>query len=210
MRLAPANWPKQAPIPPVESSEEEREICLLTTAIPKSPLLLIDRYSSFMKLKCVTAWILRFVNNCHSRKNGLTGVASHLTVEELAIAEIYWLSISQQEHFAREIDAIQKEDTIPSSSCLLPLHPLIDSSGLLHVGGREQNSRAPYSNQHPIILHGKHPVMKLLIQSEHLRLLHAGPKLLSSSFSRRFHIIGYRKIVHSITRACVTCRHTSA
>ena len=210
MCLAPDNWPKQAPIPPVEGSEEEREIYLLTTAIPKSPLLSIDHYSSFTKLKRVTAWILRFVNNCHSRRNGLTGVASRLTVEELATAETYWLSISQQEHFAREIDAIQREDTIPNSSCLLPLHPLIDSSGLIRVGGREQNSRAPYSSQHPIILHGKHPVTKLLIQSEHLRLLHAGPKLLTSSLSRCFHIIGHRKIVRSITHACVTCRRTSA
>ena len=140
------NWPKQAPIPPAESSEEEREICLLTTAIPKSPFLSIDHYSSFTKLKCVTTWILQFVNNCCSHKNGLTRVASCLTVKELATAETYWQSISQQEHFTKEIDAIQREDTISNSSCLLPLHHLIDSSGQLCVDGREQNSNIPYSS----------------------------------------------------------------
>ena len=126
------------------------------------------------------------------------------------MVETYWFSISQQKHFAEEIDAIQRKVTLPNSSCLLLLHPIVDSSGLLRVGSREQNSRAPYSSQHPIILHGKHPVSKLLIQSEHLRLLYAGPKLLTSSIGRRFHIIGHRKMVRSITRGCVTCRRTSA
>ena len=106
LQFAPANWPKQAPIPPADKSEDERKICLLTIAIPKSPLLLIDRYSSFTKLKRITAWILRFVNNCRSRK--------------------------------------------------------------------------------------------------------CGSKLLTSSISRRFHIIGHRKIIRSITRGCVTCRRISA
>ena len=108
-------------------------------------------------------------------------------MKELVAAETYWLSISQHDHFAQEIDALQKKHMIHNSSCLLPLHPLVDSSGLLRVGGREQNSNAPYSSQLPVILHGKHPVAKLLIQSEYLHLLHTGPKLLTSSLSCRFH-----------------------
>ena len=131
-------------------------------------------------------------------------------MKELVAAEYYWLSISQQDYFAEEIDALQKKHALRSSSCLLPLHPFIDSSGLIRVGGRVQNSDAPYSSQHPVILHGKHPVVKLLIQTEHLRLLHAGPKLLTSSLSRRFHIVGHRKIIRSITRRCVTCQRISA
>ena len=58
---------------------------------------------------------------------------------------------------------------------------------------------------HPTILHGKHSITRLIIRSEHLRLLHAGPTLLSSSLSCRFSIIGLRKTVHSITRQCITC-----
>ena len=61
---------------------------------------------------------------------------------------------------------------------------------------------------HPIILHGKHPVTRLIIQSEHLWLLHAGPTLLTSVLNRQFHIIGCRKIVRTITSGCSTCcRH---
>ncbi len=47
--------------------------------------------------------------------------------------------------------------------------------------------------------------MKLIIRSEHVRLLHTGPTLTSSSLSRNFHIIGQRKAICIITRSCVTC-----
>lgn len=39
---------------------------------------------------------------------------------------------------------------------------------------------SPYSQMHPIILHGKHPLTKLIVGSEHLRLLHTGPTLVFS------------------------------
>ena len=50
----------------------------------------------------------------------------------------------------------------------------------------------------------------MMVHTEHQRLLHAGPTLLMSSLCQRFHIIGCRKLVHSITRGCVTCRRISA
>ena len=202
LRSVSTNWPKQSPISTAEETEEEKKICSLATTIVKSPVLLIDRYSSFTKLKRVTAWILRFAKNCRSRQNGSNRVTSPLTVEELNAAETYWFHVSQQSHFDTELSAIQKKVSILDSSCLLPLHPIVDSSGLLRVGGREQNSKAPYSSQHPIILHSKHPVTKLVIRSEHLRLLHAGPKLLTASLSRPFHIVGHRNVIRSITRRC--------
>ena len=63
-----------------------------------------------------------------------------------------------------------------------------------------------YHSKYPIILAGKHPLTRLVIRTEHLCLLHAGPTLLASSLSRQYHIVGGRNTVRSITRACVTCR----
>lgn len=60
------------------------------------------------------------------------------------------------------------------------------------------------------IVRGKHNVTKLIIVSEHVCLLHAGPTLVNSSLSRRFHIIGVRGATRTITRSCITCRRTSA
>ena len=81
--------------------------------------------------------------------------------------------------------------------------------GLLRVGGRQRLGHLSYSKTHPIILHGNHPIVKLLISSEHKRLLHGGPTLIFSSLSQRFHIIRGRTTVRSIVRSCVICRRRS-
>ena len=67
-----------------------------------------------------------------------------------------------------------------------------------------------YGNRHPIILPSNHPLVKLLIRSEHTRLLHGGHLLISGSLSRRYHIVGGHKTIRSITRSCVICRRRSA
>ena len=73
----------------------------------------------------------------------------------------------------------------PERVCLvvLVLHPFIDSDGVLRVGGRKRNSHLAYPQMHPIILHGKQVLTRLIIRSEHLRLLHAGPTLVFPSLA---------------------------
>ena len=66
-----------------------------------------------------------------------------------------------------------------------------------------------YSKRHPVILHGKHHLTHIIVQAEHVRLLHAGPTLLTASLCRRYHIVGCQRAVHSITHGCITCRHVS-
>ena len=165
-------WPEQSILPPPESSEEERNVCLLTTIQPKAPIIPLDRYSSFTRLKRVTAWMLRFVNNCRGSKGNQTGTNRKdpfLSVEELTAAENYWISISQEAHFKEEISILASDKSLPPKSCVLPLHPFLDSSGVLRVGGGQQNPELSFSSLHPAIVHGKHPVTRLIIRSEHLR-----------------------------------------
>ena len=206
LKQSPADWPKQSPLPPSDLPEEEREVALHTTVADHSPVIPVDRYSSFDRLKRVTAWILRFVHNCqnHAEKK-----SSSLSVCELKAAERYWIKIVQNTHFLEEINSLKKQIPLRSSSPLLSLHPFVDSSGLLRVGGRRELSMSPYRSKHPIILVGKHPLTRLIVRTEHLRLIHAGPTLLASSLSRQYHIVGGRNVVRSITRACVTCRRNA-
>ena len=126
-----------------------------------------------------------------------------LTTAELRIL------FSQVENFSREIGALRAEKNISLSSPLVSLNPFLDSNGMLHVGGREANSERPYGQQHPLIIHAKHPIAALIIRSEHLRLLHAGSSLLIASLSRRYHLVKGCSLVRSITRACVVCRRGS-
>ena len=208
LKLSSSNWPGQTETPPNNSSDEEREICLLTNVVPKDPLIPVNRFSSFTKLIRVTAWVLRFTRHCRIRKDS-SNVISPLTVQETVCAANYWLSHSQKDSFTPEIAALTSNTPLTSNSNLLCLHPFLDSNGILRVKGREQNSKLAYSTMHPVILHGKQPITKLIIQEEHVRLLHAGPTLLTSSLNRRFHIVGGRRFVRSITRGCTTCRRNS-
>ena len=119
--------------------------------------------------------------------------SSSLTTQELHIAEVYWISIAQEDCFLEEIEAIKESKVLCSSSPLLSLYPILDSSGILHVGGRDCVKKVSFSSQHPVIFSGKHPVTKLMICFEHLCLLHAGPTLLSCSLNHRFYILGGHK-----------------
>ena len=123
-------------------------------------------------------------------------------------AELYWLYVSQCDHFLKEVQAMKNSQALARSSCLLTLHPFVDSNSLLRVGGRQNQSSSYSPCQSPNIVHGKDIVSTpspvcLLISSEHLRLVHAGP---TSSLGQRYHIIEHRKTIRSITRSCVICR----
>ena len=85
----PSTWPKQTNLPVRAVNEEERELCHLTTIQPKRPIIAFDRFSSFTRLKRVTAWIFRFINNARLSTRELRGatVHPHLTVSELVAAE---------------------------------------------------------------------------------------------------------------------------
>ena len=210
LHLASSHWPKQTPLSEMTfSTDEEREVCLLTTATALSePIISTNGYSSFILLSQVTAWIQRFVANCRASK--IKRVNSSLTMTELAKAERYWLVYSQNCSFPTEITALKLDCCLPKHSNLITLHPFLDNNGVLRVGGRKTKSAMTYSRMHPVILHGNQPVIKLIIRSEHLRLLHACPTLLSASLGRRFHIITLRKSVRTMTRQCAKCRRQAA
>ena len=207
--LPPANWPKLMPLTPNVDLGEEREVTLHAVCPNSQPIIQVDRYSSFTCLKRVTAWVTRFVKNCR-RPRERRNLTLNLTTQELLEAERYWISVVQKQYFTDEVSALKKQSHLSSSSTLLSLHPILDSDNLLRVGGRQQNSKLLFSVLHPLILHGEHQVTKLIVQTEHVRLLHAGPTLLSSSLGRRYHIIRSRNVIRSVTRGCVTCRRHSA
>ena len=73
-------------IPDTETKCSE-EISLHKIAIEKAPIVPVDRYSSLIQLKRVTAWVLRFAHNCRTRKTGNTQLSPNLTTVELHAAE---------------------------------------------------------------------------------------------------------------------------
>ena len=153
-----------------------RDITLASNVHFAEPIIPLSHYSDFHHLKRVTAWILRFVNNCRrSRRDTHQDDESLiLSVKELELAKKYWIKLVQHTHFAKEISLLKKNKTLPKGSCLITLHPFIDSEGILHLSGRIGHSNRPYEQVHPIILHCNHQITKMIIKAEHQRLIHAG------------------------------------
>ena len=209
LKLLPSKWPRNnlpATVTP-EEAEELNATITCTLAMIEDPLIPVDKFSSFNLYKRVTAWIIRFIHNCKSRVQATQPKSSPLTTDELNLATNYWYSIIQRTHFPDELRILAtKSQKIPTSNKICSLNPFVDDQGMLRVGGRLQKARFSYNSRHPIILDSRHPLTKLLILSEHIRLLHGGSLLVSSSLFRNFHILGGHRAIRSIVRSCVICR----
>ena len=212
--LFSTQWPVQDR-PCVELPSEERLTCLATISLTQGPVIEFRRFSSFLKLTRVLGWVLRFISQARKQLTNrpAQGCQNHLvpfTVEELAKSESILIKQAQSEMFMEEITRLKEGRLLQRSSNLVSLLPFLDEEGVLRVGGRLQRANLPWSRKHPYILHGSHPLARLIIRAEHLKLLHAGPSLVNSSLSTRIHLIGAKNAIHSVTKGCIICRRISA
>ena len=207
--MPPASWPNQPDCLVETYPEEVKETCLVMTVEVQQPIVALTHYTTCVQVQQVTAWMFGFFNNCRlsSHRCFELTLSPSFSVSEFTTTEHYWISLSQRDHFVTEVSLLNAKKPLPSSSCLSPFNPFLDSNDILRLGGRESNSNLSYSRCHLMILHGKHSISKLIICSEHIRLLHVGPTLLLASLSYRFHVVYLRKTVRSITRQCMTCQH---
>lgn len=109
------------------------------------------RFSDWLRLTRVQAWIYRFLNNCRlPRKKRTTG---ELTSEEITDAEVHIIKKAQRESFKDEYEALSEGKVVPRQSKLLALKPKLDEDGLLRSDGRLVNADyLPYDARFPIIL----------------------------------------------------------
>jgi hypothetical protein len=133
---------------------------------------LIFKFSTYNKLKRVTAYLRRFINNCKSKKD--QRIIGPLVPAELANSETTIIKIIQNTEFKGEIQELVRNKQIHKSSNLLSLNPFLDKDNILRVGGRIRHSNVNLDQKHPIVIPGSHHVTKLIIEQEHKRLMHAG------------------------------------
>ena len=206
-------WPKSV----IELCCDETEVDELkinvhaTITSIQDPVIPIDRYSSFHKLIRVTGWIYKFIHNCraNTQSHSAHRVKEYLSVKTILIAERYWLTFSQSNHFSNDIISLKIKGQLPDNSRLIHFRPFLDEHQLLRVGGRIYKSDLSFTQRHPLILDGKDHLTQLIIRSEHVRLNHAGPTLLIASLNYYYHIVNAWNVVRSIVRKCVTHRRQS-
>ncbi|KAL0851491.1 hypothetical protein ABMA28_007284 [Loxostege sticticalis] len=165
-----------------------------------------DKYSDITKLQRVIAYILRFQNNCLNSNNKTLGFLSPL---ELKKSMMIIVRYAQSNSFSSEIQNLSSNKDIKTG--IGNLHPFLDQDNLLRVGGRLQNAiNMTYEKKHPAILPKSNNITHMIIQREHLRLLHAGPKLVLSSLSQRYWLVNGIREVKKVTHSCIKCFRTKA
>jgi hypothetical protein len=167
-----------------------------------SPAEFITRFSTLPRLQRVAAYCLRFY---HNAKNPLLRRTVYLTSTELRDALHACIKIAQQKIYAQEICDLSKKGQVSSKSQLQPLHPFLDKEGYIRVGGRLQHSHLPYDCEHQLILPPAHHITELIIMNEHLRLLHAGPQLLSASLRQQYWILRIKQVICPVLHFCLPC-----
>lgn len=95
-------------------------------------------------------------------------------MDEMAQAKVCILKSVQRDCYQGEIRCIQEGSNISSSSSLCKLNPILDSDGLLRVGGHIQHSGLHLDNINPILVHGHHHWSVLLIRDYHEAMKHLG------------------------------------
>lgn len=162
---------------------------------------IFDKYSDFNKLQRVIALLLRFKHNSLNPNDKLVG---SIMPKELQSSNSVIIRHVQHKAFSNEIQLLEKGSQIKNH--MASLHPFLDCNTILRVGGRLQNAtNLSYDKKHPIILPKSNHITNLIIIKEHLRLLHAGAKLVLSSLSQRFWLLNGIREVKKVVHKCVKC-----
>lgn len=199
------NWPSKFE----KHQQELPELKRVTRSLVSNPIesFSFEKFSSFITLTRVIAFVLRFYQNCLAFK-GTRKKFGPLTTSEINNALICIMRIVQRDCLSCELNDLSNQRPIHPKSKILSLNPFLDTSGLIRVGGRLRNSKFNFDKKHPILLPAKHHVTILIFRSEHIRLLHAGPQHLLSIIRERFWPISGRNIAKKVVLECVPCFRT--
>ena len=201
------NWPscKMTCDEPPEQRSKPHPILQCNVAIVE-----VNKYSSWSRLKRVTAWCFRFINNI--KRARVKRKMTDLDNDDLDHAECYIIRNSQQEFFADDYSRLSAGKPISASSKLVSLAPFLDeATGVIHVGGRIQHaSGLATTARHPILVSNNDPLVNLIVRYYHDQSLHAGNQATLAHTRCKFWILRGRDVVRRIIIKCVKCRRFNA
>ncbi|OXA44497.1 uncharacterized protein LOC110857830 [Folsomia candida] len=151
------------------------------------------KFSSFHKTVRVMGWILRFVTNCNKDKTKHVK-GSRLSHSEFKVAEHQILHGIQKECLRSDVTELKKKLSV------------VEKNGLLCVKTRLLNKEDTDCFRWPVILPSDHYLVKMMITDLHKLYSHPGAQFLLCKLRERFWILGGRKAMKRIIRACPNCR----
>ncbi|XP_062614568.1 uncharacterized protein LOC134276324 [Saccostrea cucullata] len=160
----------------------------------------LERFSTWKVLVRSIDRLRTLSRSYHSPKD-LAASNNLFSSEDLIIRMV------QRQVFAQEIVCLQSHRSLPRSSSLISLNPVIDKNGLLRVGGRLKRGYLSINERHPLIIPKNHYAAVLLIRHFHEMVKHQGRHFTAGALqSAGFWIIGAKRLISSLLHKCVKCR----
>ena len=201
----------------IDTTEVKKEFVAATTSPPRPQQIAealpdVNRFSSWKRLICTTAYVARFIANTRARVRGQTvGSTAAISAKEMDAAEQLWMKSVQAECFAEEVALLSDGQPVSTSSRLRQLAPAIDEDGILRVQGRLTHAtEMTYSAKHPAILCPKHRYTQLLVHEYHLRSGHHGHERTLNELRQQYWVTTGRAAVKRAWSECQCCKNQRA
>ncbi|XP_065094111.1 uncharacterized protein LOC135714659 [Ochlerotatus camptorhynchus] len=188
-------WPESS-LNGQETVEEIRSSVLHHSVGRVRTILLPENFSSWYRLRRVTAFVQRFVNNIWLKKGGQQRSVGPLTQEELLEAEAFQIKRAQKDVYADELAVLAAGDRrLQKKYSLFKVSPFIDKQGVMRIHSRlGECDFIDESSRYPIVLPREHPVTTLLIRDVHLRYHHQCHETCVNEVRKGFHIPRVRRV----------------
>ena len=209
----PEEWPSQEEEQTLNSDDPEMKKpkkMVFVTQTNSDRLLDPTRYSSWLRYRRVSAWIMRFVSNLKQTASGGERVDGPLSLAEIQAAEVRILKESQNMTYKVELKQIENGSSVSVEGPLAQLSPFIDRDGLLRVSGRLQNAPLPEASRHPVIIGRDDDITRLIISDVHQRLLHGGLEHTLADLRTSYWMSKARLAVKTVLHKCAFCRNRRA
>lgn len=115
---------------------------------------------------------------------------------EIALREI--TTSVQQKVYSEEFKCIQANCNISKQSSVIKLNPIIDSEGLLRVGGRIRRAGFKAKGTNPAIIPRGDHISTLLIRHYHERIQHQGRHFTEGAVRAGLWIVGGKRLISKV------------
>ncbi|GFQ93944.1 uncharacterized protein TNCT_240851 [Trichonephila clavata] len=151
------------------------------------------------------AWGNRYETKLPWKSNQFEGP---LSADELNRAEEHLVREVQMQHFRKEINMLNRKETLKNSK-LYSLRPYLDDQGILRINSRFNESKFHSNEKNPIIIPKESKFAVLIVKEKHLRLLHGGVTLTLSQIRRKYWIPQAIQLIRKIINKCLACKKYS-
>lgn len=109
----------------------------------------------------------------------------------------------QANEFAQELHNFRNQSQVNLKSKLTTLHPILDSDGIIRVGGRLRYAPIEYCRMFPIVLPSKYRFTEVVIRNAHYNNLHAEPQAILATVCNQYWPIAGKVTIHRVLRKCM-------